>query len=117
MVHQILLERIVVLGLVEILTLPNWNCLTVYLTSIVQYVCWLFGYWKLRLAGKEGLLRLVTHILLYLIPGLNNQEVALEVLFVRHAGYPKRYSHILAGYSEGCRRGQSSQDYFLLYLH
>jgi hypothetical protein len=99
------------------LTLPSWSCSTFCLTSIVQYVRWFFDYSKLRLVEKEVLLQLVTHIPLSLIPGSNNLVVALSALVVRHAGYLKRYSHIQVGYSEGCRRGQSSQDYFLLCLH
>jgi hypothetical protein len=107
----------VVLVLVEMLSLPSWSCLIFCLTSIVQYVRLLFDCLNLRLVEKEVLLQLVTRIPLSLISDSNNQVVALKALVVRHAGYLKRYSHILVDCLEGYRRGQSSQDYFLLCLH
>ena len=62
--------------------------------------------WSHRLVMKGVLHRLAIRILLSLIPGLNNQEVAPGALGAHPAGCPEKYSHIQAGCSEGCHRGR-----------
>jgi hypothetical protein len=121
---QPLLESFFVLWMVERLILRSLSCSTFYLTSIVQHG-WLLDHAKqmfcdrerLRLVEKAVLLQLATRNPLSLKPDLNNQAVAPEVLVVLHVVYLTRYSRIPAGCSGECRRGQSSQDYFLLCLH